>query len=133
MPRIDGRTNSQTRTIQFDIGVQKFSLGSVLVRYGDTAVLCSANIEEKVPQWLNGRGQGWLTAEYSMLPGCSAQRVTRDRTKVGGRTHEIQRLIGRSLRTCIDLKAFGERSLLVDCDTAINLSARRTSPRKLIK
>ncbi len=83
---------------------------------GKTRVLCSAFLEESVPNWLKGSGKGWLTAEYSMLPGSSAQRIQRERNKVGGRTHEIQRLIGRSLRTAIDLNLLGEKSILVDCD-----------------
>ncbi len=106
------------RPVSIEIGVQKFSLGSVLVSFGDTRVICAANIEEKVPGWMMGRGQGWLTAEYSMLPGSGNQRTQRDSGKggVNGRSQEIQRLIGRALRGVTDLKALGERTLSIDCD-----------------
>lgn len=90
--------------------------GSCLIEVGKTRVICSAMVENSVPHWLKGKGTGWLTAEYSMLPGSSSQRIPRERSKLGGRTQEIQRLIGRSLRACIDLKALGEKSILVDCD-----------------
>jgi len=83
---------------------------------GRTRVICSAMLEDGVPPFLKGSGSGWLTAEYGMLPASSGQRIGRERNKVGGRTHEIQRLIGRSLRNCVDLKQLGERSLIVDCD-----------------
>jgi len=92
--------------------------GSVLIEVGDTKVICTATIEEKVPQWLKGKGQGWVTAEYSMLPRSSATRIIREAStgKIGGRTHEIQRLIGRSLRSVVDMKGFGERTIWIDCD-----------------
>jgi ribonuclease PH len=92
--------------------------GSALVEFGDTRVLCVVSIEDRVPAFLEGRGQGWLTAEYSMLPRSGKSRSTREAVsgRVGGRTHEIQRLIGRSLRACLDLKALGERTIILDCD-----------------
>lgn len=114
--RIDGRKQDELRPLKITTHYLSNPAGSCLIEMGRTRVLCSAFLEETVPQWLRGQGKGWLTAEYSMLPGCSAQRVQRERAKVGGRTHEIQRLIGRSLRACVDLKALGERSLMVDCD-----------------
>jgi ribonuclease PH len=96
----------------------KFAAGSCLVEWGDTRVLCSASVEESVPPFLRGSGTGWITAEYGMLPGCSAQRIPRESSKgkVGGRTMEIQRLIGRSLRTVADLRQLGERTIWIDCD-----------------
>jgi len=90
--------------------------GSCLIEVGKTRVVCSAFLEETVPPFLKGSGRGWLTAEYNMLPGSSSQRVVRERTKVGGRTHEIQRLIGRSLRSAFEMSLLGERSILIDCD-----------------
>jgi ribonuclease PH len=92
--------------------------GSALVEFGDTRVLCVVSIEDRVPAFLEGRGQGWLTAEYSMLPRSGKSRSTREAVsgRVGGRTHEIQRLIGRSLRACLDLRALGERTIILDCD-----------------
>jgi ribonuclease PH len=96
----------------------KHAEGSVLVEFGDTRVLCAASVEERVPPFLLGRGQGWVTAEYAMLPRAGNTRSSRESVagKIGGRTHEIQRLIGRSLRGCVDLKALGERTLTLDCD-----------------
>lgn len=106
------------RPVTFQPHIQKFATGSVLVGFGETRVICAATIEDKVPGWLMGRGQGWLTAEYSMLPGSGQQRTQRDSGKggVNGRSQEIQRLIGRSLRAVTDLKALGERTLAIDCD-----------------
>lgn len=114
--RIDGRRPDELRPIKITSHYQSHPHGSCLIEMGNTRVICSAMMEEAVPPFLKGKGTGWLTAEYSMLPGSSSQRIVRERAKVGGRTHEIQRLIGRSLRACVDLKAFGERSLLIDCD-----------------
>jgi ribonuclease PH len=94
----------------------KHASGSALIAVGETRVICTASVEEKVPNFLRGQGQGWLTAEYSMLPGSTAERVNRDRYKVGGRTMEIQRLIGRALRAAIDLKKLGELTITLDCD-----------------
>jgi ribonuclease PH len=98
------------------VDFNRYAEGSVLICAGHTHVLCTASIEESVPNWLQGKGQGWVTAEYSMLPRSTHTRSKREREKVSGRTHEIQRLIGRALRACIDLKKLGERSILIDCD-----------------
>ena len=114
--RFDGRKPDELRPISITPGYLAHPAGSCLISVGKTRVVCSAMLEETVPPFLKGSGKGWLTAEYNMLPASSSQRVSRERTKVGGRTHEIQRLIGRSLRTAVDLSKFGERSLLVDCD-----------------
>ena len=116
--RNDGRTAEQLRPVSFVSGFTRYAEGSVLVSFGETKVLCNATVEENVPSFLRGKGKGWVTAEYSMLPRATHQRTSREsiRGKVGGRTHEIQRLIGRSLRAVIDLKALGERSIQIDCD-----------------
>jgi ribonuclease PH len=94
----------------------KAAEGSALIRVGGTRVICTATLETGVPPFLKGKGTGWVTAEYAMLPRSSSQRISRERGKIGGRTHEIQRLIGRSLRSVVDLAALGERSVLIDCD-----------------
>ena len=114
--RFDGRRPDELRPVKITPHFLSHPAGSCLIEMGGTRVICSAMLEESVPPFLKGSGKGWLTAEYSMLPASSAQRVVRERAKVGGRTHEIQRLIGRALRAVVDLKALGERSLLVDCD-----------------
>lgn len=114
--RFDGRKPDELRPIKITPHYLSHPAGSCLIEMGNTRVICSAMLEETVPPFMKGSGKGWLTAEYSMLPASSSQRVGRERTKVGGRTHEIQRLIGRSLRTCVDLSLFGERSVLIDCD-----------------
>jgi ribonuclease PH len=104
--------------VSFTLGVQKWAEGSCLVRMGDTQVLCAATIADRVPPHLRGKGTGWVTAEYSMLPRATAERTDRESVKgrLGGRTHEIQRLIGRSLRDAVDLTRIGERTITVDCD-----------------
>lgn len=116
--RKDGRRADEMRPIKIIRPYLKHPEGSVLIEIGDTRVICTATIEEKVPQWLKGRGQGWVTAEYSMLPRSSATRIIREAStgRIGGRTHEIQRLIGRSLRSVTDLRGFGERTIWIDCD-----------------
>jgi ribonuclease PH len=116
--RNDGRQFQQLRPITLTRHFTRYAEGSVLVEFGETKVLCNATIEESVPPFLRGKGQGWVTAEYSMLPRATHTRSPRESTKgkVGGRTHEIQRLIGRSLRAVIDLTALGERSIQIDCD-----------------
>ena len=114
--RSDGRKADQLRPVKIVPHFQNAPAGSCLIEIGQTRVVCSAMLELSVPGWMKGSGKGWLSAEYSMLPASSPQRVGRERTKVGGRTHEIQRLIGRALRTSVDLSLLGERSLLVDCD-----------------
>ncbi len=116
--RADGRGPLDLRAIGFQLGVQKWAEGSCLVRFGDTQVLCAATIADRVPPHLRGKGTGWVTAEYSMLPRATAERTDRESAKgrIGGRTHEIQRLIGRSLRGVVDLGRLGERTITVDCD-----------------
>jgi ribonuclease PH len=116
--RADGRLPTQLRPVSFTLGVQKWAEGSCIVRFGDTQVLCAATIADRVPPHLRGKGTGWVTAEYSMLPRATAERTDREsvKGKLGGRTHEIQRLIGRSLRDAVDLTKLGERTITVDCD-----------------
>ena len=116
--RTDGRTPTDLRSIRFECGYTRYAEGSVLVCFGETRVLCNASVEEKVPPFLRGLGKGWVTAEYAMLPRATHSRSAREavRGKLGGRTHEIQRLIGRSLRAVVDLEKLGERSILIDCD-----------------
>jgi len=116
--RHDGRANDALRPIRFERDFTRQAAGSVLVSFGETRVLCTASVDEDVPRWMRGRGAGWVTAEYSMLPGASAERIRREATngKQSGRTQEIQRLIGRSLRAVCDMKALGERQVIVDCD-----------------
>jgi ribonuclease PH len=118
MPRIDGRAANQLRPVRMTIDYLRYAEGSVLVEFGDTRVLCVASIEDRVPAFLEGRGQGWLTAEYAMLPRAGKSRSARESAlgKVGGRTHEIQRLIGRSLRACLNMPALGDRTIIIDCD-----------------
>jgi len=116
--RPSGRANDQLREISIERGFTKHAEGSVLVSFGATRVICTASIEERVPPFLKGRGQGWVTAEYGMLPRSTHTRTDREaaKGKQSGRTQEIQRLIGRSLRAIIDLKALGERQIQIDCD-----------------
>src|SRR6187455_3135567 len=116
--RGDGRLPTQLRTVSVELDVQKWAAASVVMREGDTHVLCAATIEDRIPPHLRGKGTGWVTAEYSMLPRATAERTDRESAKgrVGGRTHEIQRLIGRSLRGVVDLPKLGERTITVDCD-----------------
>ena len=112
------RTPEQLRTVTLETGVNRYAEGSCLVSFGHTKVLCTASIEEKVPGWMRNTGQGWVTAEYGMLPRATHTRGRREAAagKQSGRTQEIQRLIGRSLRAVVDLKALGERQVLIDCD-----------------
>lgn len=116
--RKDGRKPTQLRSLTITPSYIKSADGSVLIEMGDTKVICTAKLEERVPPFLRNSGKGWITAEYGMLPGSSQQRIGREssRGKIGGRTHEIQRLIGRSLRAIADLKSFGERTVWIDCD-----------------
>ncbi len=117
MPRHDGRKRDELRPIKIKRRFTRTSPGSVWIQAGGTTVLCTASVEAKVPDWMKGKGRGWVTAEYNMLPGSTSPRKRRDRDgKTDGRTTEIQRLIGRSLRAIIDLDALGERSVTVDCD-----------------
>jgi ribonuclease PH len=115
--RPDGRRANQLRPIKIKRRYTRTAAGSVLIQAGGTTVLCTASVETELPPWLRGKGKGWVTAEYSMLPGSTTPRKTRDRgVKIDGRTTEIQRLIGRSLRAICDLDALGERQITVDCD-----------------
>ncbi len=116
--RLSGRNSDQLREVKFQRHYTKYAEGSVLVEFGDTIVLCNASVERKIPNFLKGRGQGWLTAEYSMLPRATNSRSAREvtRGKPSGRTMEIQRLIGRSLRAIIDLEKLGENTIHIDCD-----------------
>jgi len=116
--RLSGRRPDQLRAISFEVGHTKHAEGSCLAKFGDTHVLCTASIEEKVPPFLRNKGTGWVTAEYGMLPRSTHQRIDREaaRGKQTGRTQEIQRLIGRALRSVIDLKMLGERQITIDCD-----------------
>jgi ribonuclease PH len=116
--RADGRTAKQLRPLSITPSYIKTADGSVLIEVGDTRVICTAKLEQRVPPFLRNSGQGWITAEYGMLPGSSQERIGREsaRGRIGGRTHEIQRLIGRSLRAVTDLKSFGERTIWIDCD-----------------
>lgn len=115
MPRIDNRAVDQLRPVRMTLGYQSFAEGSVLIELGKTIVLCSVTMEDRVPPFLRGSGEGWVTAEYSMLPRSTLTRTSRERSS-GGRSQEIQRLIGRSLRAATDLTAFGERTMIIDCD-----------------
>jgi ribonuclease PH len=116
--RADGRRPGDLRPVSMTLGVLKWAEGSCRIRVGDTDVLCAATIGDRVPPHLRGKGTGWVTAEYSMLPRATAERSERESTRgrVGGRTHEIQRLIGRSLRGVVDMSKLGERTVTVDCD-----------------
>ena len=118
MNRFDNRKFDQMRFVKITRNYLKYAEGSVLIEVGNTKVICAATIEERVPPFLKGSGQGWITAEYSLLPRSTQTRNAREsaRGKVSGRTHEIQRLIGRALRSVINLKALGERTILIDCD-----------------
>lgn len=118
MSRIDGRQADQLRPVSIERGWSKHAEGSVLVSFGDTKVLCTASFTEGVPRWRRGSGEGWVTGEYAMLPRATNTRGDREsvRGKIGGRTHEISRLIGRSLRAVVDFKALGENTIVLDCD-----------------
>ncbi len=118
MTRPDGRAANELRPITFERDYTEMAAGSVLVAFGKTRVLCTASVDENVPRWMKGSGKGWVTAEYSMLPGASPERIDREaaKGKQSGRTVEIQRLIGRSLRAACDMKLLGERQIIVDCD-----------------
>jgi ribonuclease PH len=116
--RSDGREWDQLRHVKISRGIMKYAEGSALIETGETKVLCTATFEERVPPFLKDTGKGWVTAEYSMLPRSTKERITRDsvRGRIGGRSHEIQRIIGRALRSVIDLERLGERSITIDCD-----------------
>lgn len=116
--RPSNRATDEMRAVSLERNVSKHAEGSCLVKFGDTHVLCTASLEERVPPWLRGGGQGWVTAEYGMLPRSTSDRMRREVTagKASGRTQEIQRLIGRSLRAVVDMKALGEKQISIDCD-----------------
>ncbi len=114
--REDGRSDDELRPVRLTRGFQRHPAGSVLVEFGDTRVLCAASVTEGVPRWRKGSGEGWLTAEYAMLPRATQTRTPRERSQLSGRTQEIQRLIGRSLRAMLDDFRFGEFTVRVDCD-----------------
>jgi ribonuclease PH len=118
MARFDGRADDQLRPVSFERDYTEFAAGSVLVSFGKTRVLCTASVDDDIPRWLKGRGRGWVTAEYSLLPGSSPERVTREaaKGKQSGRTQEIQRLIGRALRSVTNLEAMADVQIVVDCD-----------------
>ena len=114
--RSEGRTPEQPRALRIERGVSEYAEGSCLISTGSTRVLCTATVERGVPGWRKGSGEGWVTAEYSMLPRATHSRNQRERKQVGGRTQEIQRLIGRSLRSCVDMATMGEWTITIDCD-----------------
>jgi len=116
MPRADGRQPDVLRPVTITRHFLKYAEGSVLIELGDTKVVCSASIDERVPQWMRGTGRGWITAEYGMLPRSTQERSPRDIGRPSGRVQEIQRLVGRSLRAAVDLDKLGERTIWVDCD-----------------
>ncbi|TVP64953.1 MAG: ribonuclease PH [Nodularia sp. (in: Bacteria)] len=125
--RPDGRQPYELRPISFHAGFTRFAPGSVLTKFGDTQVLCTVSVSEGVPKFLAGTGKGWLTSEYRMLPSATQERQTRELLKLSGRTQEIQRLIGRSLRAAIDFEALGERTLTVDADVLQADAGTRTA------
>lgn len=116
MTRIDGRGSLDLRPVRMERGFMKFAEGSCLIAMGDTQIICTATVEEKVPMWMKGRGEGWVTAEYAFIPRSGRDRNSRETLKPSGRSQEIQRLIGRSLRSIVDMKALGERTVILDCD-----------------
>jgi ribonuclease PH len=118
MTRIDGRTNDELRPVSIERGWSAQAEGSALISFGNTKVLCTASFTNGVPRWMAGKGKGWVTAEYAMLPRSTNDRNDRESVKgrIGGRTHEISRLIGRSLRAIVDMKALGENTIVIDCD-----------------
>ena len=125
--RPDDRQPDQLRPVSFERRFTKFAAGSVLAKCGDTQVLCTVSIEPKVPKFLFGKGEGWLTAEYRMLPGSTPERQSREFLKLSGRTQEIQRLIGRSLRSTLDMQALGERTITIDADVLQADAGTRTT------
>jgi ribonuclease PH len=129
MEREDGRSNEELRNTKIARGVLRHAEGSAIIELGNTKVICAASVEESVPPFLVGSGRGWVTAEYSMLPRATAKRTRRDAStgRISGRTQEIQRIIGRALRACIDLSRLGERTIIVDCDVVEADGGTRTA------
>lgn len=116
MLRLDGRANEELRPVRIIPGLQPYAEGSAVIELGNTKVICAVSVDDRVPAFLRGEGRGWITAEYAMLPRSTSTRTAREEGRLGGRTHEIQRIIGRSLRAVTDLDALGQRTLTVDCD-----------------
>jgi ribonuclease PH len=127
--RVDGRSSDELRPITYELGYQEWAAGSVLLSMGKTRVLCAASVADDTPRWLRGTGKGWVTGEYSMLPAATTERSPREvnRGRPGGRTQEIQRLIGRALRAVTDLERLGERVITVDCDVLQADAGTRTA------
>ena len=126
MNRNDQRAQDELRAVEITLGIQSYAEGSVLIKTGDTHVICSASVEEGVPNFLKDQNKGWITAEYNMLPRATLTRTRRENSNKG-RTHEIQRLVGRCLRTSVDLNSIGERSILIDCDVVQADGGTRTA------
>jgi ribonuclease PH len=126
-PQRNGRQHDELRPITLERDVAPYAEGSCLVSFGTTRVLCTASVEDGVPNWRRGRGEGWLTAEYAMLPRATRTRTARERSQLGGRTQEIQRLIGRSIRAMLDSFAFGEYTVRLDCDVLVADGGTRTA------
>ena len=127
MPRIDGRQNNVMRPVSITSNYMKYAEGSCLVEVGDTRVICTASVEERVPPFLKNSGKGWVTAEYAMMPRSCRERTQRETRGAGGRTMEIQRLVGRSLRGVVDTSMLGERTILLDCDVISADGGTRTA------
>ncbi|MEK6555417.1 MAG: ribonuclease PH [Bdellovibrionota bacterium] len=125
--RNDGRKPNEIRSVRIQPDIIRHAEGSVMIEMGHTRLICTASVEPGIPKWLSGQGSGWVTAEYGMLPRSTHSRIQRDKAANGGRTQEISRLIGRSLRAAIDLKALGERQILVDCDVVQADGGTRTA------
>src|SRR5438105_10918610 len=126
-PRAAGRADDTLRLVTLERRVAPYAEGSCLVSFGATRVLCTASVEEGVPGWRRGRGEGWLTAEYAMLPRATRTRTSRERMQLGGRTQEIQRLLGRSIRALLDDFRFGEDTITLDCDVLVADGGTRTA------
>lgn len=126
-PRAESRRDDDMRPVSLERGVAPYAEGSCLISFGTTRVLCTASVEEGVPGWRRGRGEGWLTAEYAMLPRATRTRTSRERSQLGGRTQEIQRLIGRSIRAMLDDFRFGEYTIKLDCDVVVADGGTRTA------
>lgn len=126
-PARTGRGARETRAVTLETGVSEYAEGSCAVRFGRTHVLCSASVDARLPDWRRESGRGWVTAEYAMLPRATHTRTSRERGRVGGRTQEIQRLIGRSLRAAVDFDALGEHTIIVDCDVLVADGGTRTA------
>lgn len=127
MARVDGRANDQLREVALQRGFMPYAEGSCLVSFGNTKVICTATVEDRVPPFLKGQGRGWVTAEYSMIPRSCKERTQRETKGAGGRTVEIQRIVGRSLRSAVDMQALGERTVLIDCDVLSADGGTRTA------